>query len=110
MKQTIKYSSFHNLLRTSLIMLVMLFISNSASAQNVESQPKEVEAQTSVSSSEMELVLWFMGTKKCKTSAGFSEDEVQSRKKQIITSGMTPNRILTRTFMNKAINYETSIV
>ncbi len=110
MKHSSNFTCSINIFRSALIILVMLFISNSASAQDVAPQPKGIEIENSVSSSEMELVLWFMGTKKCKTGAGFDDSIIQSQKKQIIKSGMTPNRILTRTFINKAMNYETTLV
>ena len=110
MKYSLNHTSSKNIFRSTLIILVMIFIASSASAQDVAPQQTGVEVQNTVSSSEMELVLWFTGTKKCKTGAGFDDNIIQSQKKQIIRSGMTPNRILTRTFINKAMNYETTLV
>ncbi len=110
MKHNSTYTSFTNLFQSAIILLMLLFASTESSAQDVQELPKSVEVQTSVSSSEMELVSWFMATKHSKTGAGFDSNTMHSQKKQIIKSGMTPNRILTRTFMNKAMNYETTLV
>lgn len=85
----------------------MLFICLNSNAQQKDVRLES--APQAYSTMEMELVLWFMGTKKCKTSAGF-DDSATSHRKEIIQSGMTPNRILTRTFMNKALNYESTLV
>jgi hypothetical protein len=58
--------------------------------------------------SQMSLLFWILGSRQGRPSA----DEVQdttSQKKQLIISGMAPNRILTRAFLNKAINYESTL-
>lgn len=91
-----------------LLLIIVLFCTG-ASAQEVNSANSD-QPSTYATSTEMELVLWFMGTKQSKSSAGFDQGEVKSHKKEIIKSGVMPNRILTRTFMNKVINYENTLV
>ncbi len=84
-----------------------VFGQNTSSVEPVtESTPANTE--TSVRS-KMEMLFWFMGTKQAKSTHGFGDDEVTSQKKQFIRSGTTPNRILSRTFMQKALNYETTL-
>jgi len=67
----------------------------------------------SSTTSQMELVSWFMGSKQLQMSNGTSTmgttSTNNSGKKQFINLGMTPNRILSRTFLKKAINHDSTI-
>lgn len=89
-----------------IVTVLMLFCVNA----NAQSTQKSTDNSNYATSTEMELVLWFVGTKQSKSTDSFKEGEVKSHKKEIIESGITPNRILTRTFLHKAMNYENSLV
>ncbi len=89
-----------------IVTLLLLFCVN-ATAQSTQ---QTTDNSNYATSNEMELVLWFMGTKQSKSTDSFKQGEVKSHKKEIIESGITPNRILTRTFLHKAMNYENSLV
>ena len=53
---------------------------------------------------------WFMGSKQGQTIQKADETATTvSRKKQIISSGVTPNKVLYRTFMKRVISQETAI-
>ena len=79
-----------------------------ASAQQRPIAVKVIKSEKiAATDSQMELLFWVMGSRHGRPSM----DAVQtiSQKKQLINSGMAPNRILSRTFLNKAINYDTTI-
>ncbi len=59
------------------------------------------------STSTMNIVSWFMGSKQSPSTNQF--DETLSTKKQMINSGIAPNRLLIKTFLKKASNYNSTI-
>jgi hypothetical protein len=63
--------------------------------------------QENVKNSNIEFVLWFMGSKQNPNST-ISTEGINT-KKQIITSGMAPNRLLIKAFLKKAVNFESAI-
>ncbi len=101
--------------RWVVLLAVVLFSSFGMSAQNVASTvasatTTEITATTvsqNVSANEtMSFVSWFMGTKQ--TTNGNQATE-QSSKKQMMTSGIAPNRLLIKAFLKKASNYTSTI-
>ncbi|WP_396187324.1 hypothetical protein [Flavobacterium sp.] len=66
---------------------------------------KQEEASTN---SNMNFVLWFMGSKQ--TPNANAVPAGANTKKQFITSGSAPNRLLIRAFLKKAVNFESSMV
>lgn len=74
----------------------------------VNSNPLQMIA----SDSNVDFMNWFMGSKQTQ----FLKDNNQgsnsaiSRKKQIISSGITPNKVLYRTLVKKIISQESAIV
>jgi hypothetical protein len=60
-----------------------------------------VKVSTSVSSSNVNFILWFMGTKEDVNSTISSE---AYSKKSFLTSGREPNHLLLKTLLKKAIN------
>lgn len=56
----------------------------------------------------MNFVSWFMGTKQT-PSTNSTTDFSTSTKKQMIQSGIAPNRLLIKTFLKKATNYNSTI-
>ena len=66
---------------------------------------KQEEVSTNAN---MNFVLWFMGTKQdpnAKISPAGS-----NTKKQFMTSGTAPNRLLIKAFLKKAVNFESAVV
>jgi hypothetical protein len=60
--------------------------------------------------SDVDFMNWFMGSKQGQTIQKADETATTvSRKKQIISSGVSPNKVLYRTFMKRVISQETAI-
>ena len=64
--------------------------------------------QATTTNTTMNFVSWFMGTKQT-PSTNSSNDFSTSTKKQMINSGIAPNRLLIKTFLKKATNYNSTI-
>jgi hypothetical protein len=56
----------------------------------------------------MNFVSWFMGTKQTPSNNQSGEFSTNS-KKQMIQSGIAPNRLLIKAFLKKATNYNSTI-
>ncbi|POY38130.1 hypothetical protein C3L50_12735 [Flavobacterium alvei] len=57
--------------------------------------------------SNMNFVLWFMGSKQ-DPNVKISTEGVNT-KKEFMTSGMAPNRLLIKAFLKKAVNFEAAL-
>lgn len=73
-----------------------------------------VESQKSISSveSQIDFMGWFMGSKYNQNTSEFSSEnatKTSSPKKQILSSGIEPNRVLYRTFVKKVMNKDNAI-
>ncbi|OAB25956.1 hypothetical protein SAMN05444395_10529 [Flavobacterium fryxellicola] len=68
---------------------------------------KKESVSAGSSSSSMNFVLWFMGSKQDPNSAISTEGS--NTKKQVITSGVAPNRLLIKAFLKKAVNLESMV-
>lgn len=69
---------------------------------------KSIVKQESTSApSNLNFVLWFMGTKQDPTKSSSTEN--MNTKKQIMTSGLAPNRLLIKAFLKKTINLESTV-
>jgi hypothetical protein len=91
-----------------MIVLVMFLLSSVGFAQNTIEVPATVAASTTTveSNSSMNMVSWFMGTKQTTNENATKET---SSKKQMMTSGVAPNRLLIKTFLKKASQYASNI-
>lgn len=67
---------------------------------------KQDEATSS--NSNMNFVLWFMGSKQDPNAKIVPSGT--TTKKQFMTSGTAPNRLLIKAFLKKAVNFESAIV
>lgn len=76
-------------------------VSNSTTEINVAKQ----EAVSNASN--MNFVLWFMGSKQDPNAKVLPTGE--NTKKQFMTSGMAPNRLLIKAFLKKAVNFESAV-
>jgi len=72
---------------------------------NVEISTMKQEATSNTSN--MNFVLWFMGSKQ--TPNGNAVPAGTTAKKQFLTSGSAPNRLLIRAFLKKAVNFESAV-
>lgn len=83
-------------------------VANLNSEITINTTETSVAKQENISSaSNMNLVLWFMGSKQdpnVKISI-----EGNNTKKQFMTSGMAPNRLLIKAFLKKAVNFESTM-
>ncbi|RTY93189.1 hypothetical protein EKM01_03580 [Flavobacterium sp. RSP46] len=66
-----------------------------------------VSTVSASNSNSMHFILWFMGSKQDPNST-ISIEGINA-KKQIITSGVAPNRLLIKAFLKKAVNLENMI-
>ncbi|MFV5703522.1 hypothetical protein ACM55F_16790 [Flavobacterium sp. XS2P12] len=116
------YISQHNdtkITNNIFILLVILLLSNvsvfgqstenivATNAIEVVSVAKQDNVSTSTTSNNMNFVLWFMGSKQ-DPNVTISTEGINT-KKQIMTSGMAPNRLLIKAFLKKAVNLESSL-
>ena len=74
---------------------------------DVDTNSKQNNVSAVSSSNTMNFVLWFMGSKQDPNSTISTEGT--NTKKQVITSGTAPNRLLIKTFLKKAVNLESMI-
>jgi hypothetical protein len=78
---------------------------NVVSNSSIEVAAVKKEAVSNESS--VNFVLWFMGSKQDPNST-ISKEGVNT-KKQIMTSGLAPNKLLIKTFLKKAVNLESAL-
>ena len=96
-----------------LVMLVFLFLSNvSVFAQDVADNSSNTNTtientiveKEATNTSNMNFVIWFMGSKQTPNNTTIKAGE--NTRKQFMTSGMAPNRLLIKAFLKKAVNFE----
>jgi hypothetical protein len=114
-KNMIHFSNKDNNKKTAniLVMLVFLFLSNvsvfaqdvadSSSNSNTTTENNIVEKEAT-NTSNMNFVIWFMGSKQTPNNTTIKAGE--NTRKQFMTSGMAPNRLLIKAFLKKAVNFE----
>ena len=67
-----------------------------------------VKQEDASTNSNMNFVLWFMGTKQDPNAKILPAGS--NTKKQFMTSGTAPNRLLIKAFLKKAVNFESTVV
>ena len=72
---------------------------------NVEMNTMKQEATSTATN--MNFVLWFMGSKQSPNANVVPAGT--TAKKQFMTSGSAPNRLLIRAFLKKAVNFESAV-
>ena len=102
-------------IRLVLLFAVLLVSSFSMSAQSTiapvaltTTNEVTVATENVSTNATMNFVSWFMGTKQT-TNANNSSDVSSSSKKQMINSGIAPNRLLIKAFLKKASNYSSTV-
>lgn len=104
-------------IRTVLFLFVCMFFSSiSVFSQtkakegvvtNTTEMAADVKQENTTGNSNMNFVLWFMGSKQ--DPKGVISAEGNNTKKKIMTSGIAPNRLLIKAFLKKAVNFESSL-
>ncbi len=92
-----------------MIVLVMMLVSSVGFAQNTIEVPATVATTTTTvteANASMNMVSWFMGTKQT-TNENITKENTS--KKQMMTSGIAPNRLLIKAFLKKASQYASNI-
>lgn len=95
---------------------VAMFSQNAVAVQEITAPANEMvstdataaSATTTVteSNASMNMVSWFMGTKQTPNA---NAQSATSTKKQMINSGIAPNRLLMKAFLKKAASYQSTI-
>jgi hypothetical protein len=75
---------------------------------NTTTETIVVKQEDASTNSNMNFVLWFMGSKQDPNARMLPAGE--NTKKQFMTSGTAPNRLLIKAFLKKAVNFESAIV
>ena len=91
-----------------MIVLVMMLLSTVGFAQNKVEVPTAFATSTTTveANASMNMVSWFMGTRQTTNENTTKES---TSKKQMMTSGIAPNRLLIKTFLKKASQYASNI-
>jgi hypothetical protein len=97
-----------------LVLFVLLLVTNvsvfgqSVAEKNTDSnttiENNLVEKETTSNSSNMNFVIWFMGSKQNPNNTTIKAGE--NTRKQFMSSGLAPNRLLIKAFLKKAVNFE----
>lgn len=97
-----------------LVLFVFLLLSNvSVFGQTVAEKSTDsnstiennlVEKEATSNTSNMNFVIWFMGSKQNPSTTIIPAGE--NTRKQFMTSGLAPNRLLIKAFLKKAVNFE----
>ena len=116
-------STFTNENKKGFLLVVVLFLMSSFSSFAQSSTLDVVSAKEVVSveiktalvldDSQLDFMNWFMGSKQSQSTNDFTtvnDNSSSSRRKQIISSGVTPNRVLYRTLLKKVVSQENAIV
>lgn len=105
-----------NIVRVLILFVFILASTTSVVAQSEKNiviettiglTPATKSENVSAASNSMNFVLWFMGSKQEPKSA-ISTEGVNT-KKQVITSGVAPNRLLIKAFLKKAVDLDSMI-
>ena len=86
--------------------IITFEVSMAASDETVASA--KATTTTTTTNATINFVSWFMGTKQTPATIQYN-DFSTSTKKQMINSGIAPNRLLIKTFLKKATNYNSII-
>lgn len=79
---------------------------NKTLASDTTTEINVAKQETVSNASNMNFVLWFMGSKQDPNVKVLPAGE--NTKKQFMTSGMAPNRLLIKAFLKKAVNFESA--
>lgn len=75
---------------------------------NTTTEISSIKQEATSNASNMNFVLWFMGSKQSPNATTVPAGT--TAKKQFMTSGTAPNRLLIKAFLKKAVNFESAMV
>lgn len=75
---------------------------------NTTTEISSMKQEATSNASNMNFVLWFMGSKQSPNATTVPAGT--TAKKQFMTSGTAPNRLLIKAFLKKAVNFESAVV
>ena len=75
---------------------------------NTTTEISSIKQEATSTASNMNFVLWFMGSKQSPNATTVPAGT--TAKKQFMTSGTAPNRLLIKAFLKKAVNFESGMV
>jgi hypothetical protein len=75
---------------------------------NTTTEISSMKQEATSNASNMNFVLWFMGSKQDPNAKALPAGV--NTKKQFMTSGTAPNRLLIKAFLKKAVNFESAMV
>lgn len=75
---------------------------------NTSVEMSSMKQEATSNASNMNFVLWFMGSKQDPNAKALPAGV--NTKKQFMTSGTAPNRLLIKAFLKKAVNFESATV
>jgi hypothetical protein len=75
---------------------------------NTTTEISSIKQEATSTASNMNFVLWFMGSKQSPNATTVPAGT--TAKKQFMTSGTAPNRLLIKSFLKKAVNFESAVV
>lgn len=90
-----------------LLSSVGVFAQSAPEAMNVEVAVTGSNMSTVEANPNLNMVSWFMGTKQTPKAAVSQDGGVN--KKQMINSGIAPNRLLIKAFLKKANDFQSSV-
>ena len=79
---------------------------SSTTMASTSTELNSIKQEEVSNASNMNFVLWFMGSKQDPNAKVLPAGE--NTKKQFMTSGMAPNRLLIKAFLKKAVNFESA--
>ena len=109
--QTTSIFSFTNSIKVVVVLMMFLVCSIGFAQEQKATTSQELTTTSSASSSVSEslnFMSWFMGTKQS-IQTGAGKEVNGNNKKQLINSGIAPNRLLLKTFMKKATVYNNAL-
>ena len=109
--QTTSIFSFTNSIKGAVVLMMFLVCSIGFAQEQKATTSQELTTTSPATSSVSEslnFMSWFMGTKQ-NIQPGSTQDLKGSSKKQLINSGIAPNRLLLKTFMKKATVYNNAL-
>jgi hypothetical protein len=111
-----QYGNKNNSLLLMMVMAFVLFSVGTAFGQTAAENKIDittpennlVKQEDASTNSNMNFVIWFMGSKQDPNAKVSPTGE--NTKKQFMTSGTAPNRLLIKAFLKKAVNFEVATV
>jgi hypothetical protein len=115
-KNTIIFMMFVLVLLSNVAVFGQTAVENNVETATIENneivnstvEMSSMKQEATSNASNMNFVLWFMGSKQDPNAKALPAGV--NTKKQFMTSGTAPNRLLIKAFLKKAVNFESAVV